>query len=88
MKTYHIIVKGRVQGVWYRASTKQQAEQLQLKGWVRNLEDGNVEVMASGEQSILDTFVKWLWQGPMLAKVTEVDIKEIKAESFDDFAVR
>lgn len=68
----HCYVTGKVQGVWFRASTKTQAELLGLTGWVRNLPDGRVEVMAYGDQSQLDELKAWLKQGPPKAEVTDL----------------
>ena len=65
-------VSGRVQGVFYRSSTMQQAKQLGLHGWVRNLSDGRVETLACGEIDKLDDFEKWLEIGPQFAKVTNI----------------
>ena len=65
-------VSGRVQGVFYRSSTLQQAKQLGLLGWVRNLSDGRVECLACGELDAIDDFEKWLEIGPQYAKVTNI----------------
>jgi acylphosphatase len=69
-------VSGRVQGVWFRGSTRRQAEQLSLTGYARNLSDGRVEVLACGESDALGVLHKWLWQGPPAAKVSEVECCE------------
>ncbi len=68
----HAFVSGRVQGVWFRQSTKEQAISLGLKGWVRNLSDGRVEVLAAGEEKAVRQLEAWLAQGPELANVAEV----------------
>lgn len=65
-------ISGRVQGVWYRASTREQAHRLGLNGYARNLVDGQVEVLACGEETSLAELKAWLWQGPRAAKVDEV----------------
>ena len=70
--TLHAFVSGRVQGVWFRQSTKEQALSLGLKGWVRNLNDGRVEVLAAGEEKAVRQIEAWLAQGPELANVAEV----------------
>ena len=67
-------VSGRVQGVFYRASAERKANQLGVKGWVRNRVDGRVEILADGEESQLDEFEKWLEIGPQYAKVTNIEI--------------
>lgn len=76
-KALHIIVKGRVQGVGYRWFARQAAEQLDIAGYVRNLPNGDVEVVAVGEQSNLDRFVTELNRGPAFAYVTDMEMEEI-----------
>ena len=75
MEQIHLIVSGRVQGVWYRASTRQRAAALGLVGWVRNLPDGRVEVVAEGPREDLDALVTWSREGPELAEVTGIDVE-------------
>jgi acylphosphatase len=65
-----------VQGVWFRGSTRDQAEQLGLSGYARNLPDGRVEVLACGEIEALETLHKWLWRGPSAASVSDVKCSE------------
>lgn len=65
-------VSGRVQGVWFRASTAEQAKMLGLTGYARNLADGRVEVLACGDEAALSRLESWLWQGPIAARVDEV----------------
>ena len=79
-KRVHAFVSGKVQGVWYRASSQQKAQELGLYGWVRNLSDGRVEFIAEGEESHLQELLNWCWQGPELADVTNID-KEWSAAS-------
>ncbi|MBI3736081.1 acylphosphatase [Candidatus Sumerlaeota bacterium] len=68
----HAIVQGRVQGVGFRHFVYKRASELGLAGWVRNLPDGSVEVLAGGERPILEKLEAELWKGPMFAKVREV----------------
>lgn len=68
-----IRVKGRVQGVWFRDSTRREAEQLGITGHAINLENGDVEVFACGSKEALDALCDWLKQGPPLARVTAVE---------------
>jgi len=74
----HYRVHGRVQGVSFRASTCSKARELGLTGWVRNLPDGQVEAVATGEAAVLDSFERWLWQGPEFARVTQVESRPAK----------
>lgn len=83
----HCFVSGKVQGVWFRANTKQEADKLGLSGWVRNLEDGRVEVMVSGPRAKVDQLRAWLHQGPEQAKVTDVRVNEISFQEFEGFNV-
>lgn len=66
-------VEGRVQGVFFRDSTRRQAQQLGLTGYARNLPDGRVEVLACGSESGVTQLQKWLWIGPPSARVTAVE---------------
>jgi len=81
-------VSGRVQGVFYRASTQEQARKLGLAGWVRNCEDGEVELIACGNAAGLEALERWLWQGPPSARVNGVRRREAPLQSFQDFSVR
>lgn len=72
------IVTGRVQGVWFRASTRDQALRLGIHGYARNLPDGSVEVVACGKKDTVQTLYLWLWQGPPQARVDAV--KELQCD--------
>jgi acylphosphatase len=76
------LVAGRVQGVFYRASTQQQAQRLSLSGCAKNLPDGRVEVLVIGEPSQVDLLVEWLWQGPPASHVTHVEVQTIATADF------
>jgi acylphosphatase len=78
-------VRGRVQGVGYRASTAYEARRLGLSGWVRNRPDGTVEVAARGDGAAVDALIGWLAQGPRGARVTGVDVEEFP-ENLSDLA--
>ena len=87
------LVSGIVQGVFYRSSTQCQAKQLGLKGWVRNLSDGRVEVLACGSEDNLNTIEKWLEIGPEYAKVTNIEvidenISDVAGNLADTFEVK
>lgn len=74
-------VEGRVQGVYFRASTAAEARRLGLSGHARNLADGSVEVLAVGPSAAVATLLDWLWQGPPLARVTAVTVTDLDAAS-------
>lgn len=81
----HCFVSGKVQGVWFRASTKEQADKCGVAGWVRNLPDGRVEVLAAGERSQVARLYDWLHVGPPLAKVTSLTYEELPWQAFTGF---
>jgi acylphosphatase len=87
MSTLHIIVKGKVQGVFYRASAKEKAEELTLTGWVKNTPDGAVEIMVSGKEEEVRQFIDWCLQGPPMARVSEVIDSKVNEAIFDSFTV-
>ena len=84
MSCIHCLIEGRVQGVFYRASTQQEAIRLKLNGWVKNRYDGQVELVACGEASDLQEFEAWLRQGPEYAAVSKVSCKKLDC-STDEF---
>lgn len=82
----HFIISGRVQGVWFRATTQEQAIMLGIKGWVQNMPDGNVEVFACGAEEKLQLLHNWLMHGPKLARVEKVvceDAEWVEVVGFD-----
>jgi acylphosphatase len=84
----HFRVHGQVQGVFFRASTQEIARRLGLRGWVRNGEDGSVELVACGADAQLAALEEWLWQGPPSARVTGVERAAAASQEFDGFEVR
>jgi acylphosphatase len=70
------VIVGRVQGVYYRAATAEQAARLALDGWVKNLADGRVEVVMSGDAAAIAELASWLWSGPPAARVSAVHVEE------------
>lgn len=80
------VISGRVQGVWYRASTRQQAEKLGLSGHAVNLPDGRVEVVACGSEAAVDALAAWLWRGPERASVTDVASEALSQCQFSGFS--
>lgn len=77
MRCEHYYISGQVQGVFYRASTYEAAQSLKLTGWVKNLFDGRVEVLACGNKEQLAKLKAWLEKGPPLARVDKVEVTEI-----------
>jgi acylphosphatase len=73
LKQVHLVVRGRVQGVFFRASTQREAERLGTTGWVRNLPDGAVEIRAEGQEATLRQLVAWTHRGPDRARVDAVE---------------
>ncbi len=73
MKRFRAVVRGRVQGVGFRAAATNEARRLRLTGWVRNLFDGTVEVEAQGDDAAVESFLAWLRRGPSYAHVTSVN---------------
>ncbi len=87
MLTRRYWVTGRVQGVFFRASTRIEAQRLGLRGWVRNLPDGRVEALVSGKPEALAALEHWLAIGPPEARVTEVQARDETLQTFSDFVV-
>jgi acylphosphatase len=83
----NIKVSGRVQGVWFRASTKKEADRLGISGFVRNEADGDVYLEAEGEEAVLENLVDWLWQGPPNARVENVHFEEGEKKDFSGFDI-
>lgn len=85
----NIFVSGRVQGVFFRLETRRIAEELGITGWVKNLPDGRVEILAEGEKEKLEKLVEWVKRGPVFAKVDnlEVEWQEYRDE-FNSFEIK
>lgn len=87
MATLHIIVKGKVQGVYFRATAKEMADTCEVKGWVRNTKEGDVEIMVSGREQDLQNFINWCRKGPRNAVVSDVFITTKDETHFGEFKV-
>ena len=72
----HIIVRGLVQGVFFRKYTQQKAYELNITGWVRNTDDDRVEIFAQGEENNLEKFIEWCKEGPPKAEVENIEIQD------------
>jgi acylphosphatase len=84
----HCYVSGHVQGVFFRREAVTQGRARGLTGWVRNTEDGRVEVMLCGEEQKVRDMEAWLWQGPKAAQVEEVKVEQLPLQKFTDFEVK
>ncbi len=83
----HMYVHGHVQGVFYRANTQKAADRLRLTGWVKNCEDGSVEIHAEGDKDKLEELIEWCRHGPALAKVSKIDLNWIDSQGLRSFDV-
>ena len=88
-KRAHIIVQGRVQGVFYRAYTEKKAKSLNLIGFVKNLYNGNVEIVVEGSESTIHELINWCYQGSPMSNVSNVETHWYKVEdNFSYFTVK
>lgn len=88
MRCVHLLIKGKVQGVYYRASAKSKADALDIYGWIKNTAEGNVEAVAYGKPDNVMKFINWCMQGPVRADVEEVITEEIEpAQAYETFEV-
>lgn len=87
MKCTHLTVSGRVQGVFFRANVKNKAHELGLKGYVKNLENGDVEVVAEGDEEKIKELTEFIKKGPGTANVVKIQINHKKPENFKNFEV-
>lgn len=84
-----LLIQGRVHGVGYRANTRRMANKLNLKGWVRNLRNGDVEMIVEGSEVEVDRLIAWCHRGPTSAYVSKVRVDKSEAiHEFDGFAVK
>jgi acylphosphatase len=89
MQRLHLNIRGRVQGVFFRAHTQEEAKRLGIKGFVQNTPDGKVEAVAEGEKAVLEKFLEWCGHGPSMAMVDGVDAEWSEATGeFKEFGIR
>ncbi|NPA39374.1 MAG: acylphosphatase [Thermodesulfobacteria bacterium] len=89
MKRVHVFISGKVQGVFFRAYTEEEAKKLGLKGWVRNLPDGRVEAVFEGDEKAIEEMIKWCHKGSPASRVEKVEvIEEPYTGEFSDFRIR
>jgi len=86
LTTLHLVIHGRVQGVFFRDSMRREAQLLAVTGWVRNTADGAVEAMVQGEKPALDRIVQWAHRGPAHAQVSKVEV-EAGSGAFHQFEI-
>ncbi|MFB6223060.1 MAG: acylphosphatase [Haloarcula sp.] len=84
----HVFVSGRVQGVYYRATTRERAQKQGIDGWVRNLDDGRVEAVFEGPEDDVEAMIEFCYEGSERANVTDVDVEYTDPEGLDGFEVR
>lgn len=87
IEAIHIIAHGRVQGVWFRAGTKERADELGILGWVKNRPEGTVEIHAEGEKKQLENFITWCRKGTPAANVTSLDLNPATLQNFSSFEI-
>jgi acylphosphatase len=84
----HLVVQGRVQGVWFRAGTQERALQLGLCGWAKNCPDGTVEIHAEGNKETLEQFIRWCRKGTPAAEVTHLNVEWVAPQQLNTFEIR
>jgi len=88
MRRAHVRIYGRVQGVWFRAHTKDIADKLGIKGWVRNVPDGSVEAVFEGDDESVEKIIEWCHRGPPLARVERVEVEYEEPRGEEKFEIR
>ena len=87
MPTIHLLIKGKVQGVFYRGSAKEMADKLALTGWVKNTPEGHVEALVTGKESAVQQFIEWCKKGPPGARVTDIVTNTVSDKLFKGFSI-
>lgn len=85
---FNIIVKGKVQGVFYRATTRGKAIEFNLTGWCMNLPNGDVQIHAEGERENLNSLLMWCKVGPPRAIVDSIDFEEVEFQAYSEFNIK
>ena len=88
MPTFQLLIKGKVQGVFYRSTARHKARELNISGWIRNTNEGDVEAMISGEDKNLKLFIEWCKTGPAEADVTDVTVTQQPPMTFNSFEIK
>jgi acylphosphatase len=85
----HVVISGRVQGVFFRMETLEEARKTGVSGWVKNKQEGTVEAVFEGEKALVDSVIQWCRQGPPVSRVDNVDIEwEPYTGKFTGFSIR
>ena len=87
MKTVHLEIAGKVQGVFFRATAKDIAKLHKITGWIKNTKDNKVEAIITGETENVEAFILWSRKGPQKARVQHVKVTEMNLKKFDSFEV-
>ena len=87
MNCTHLIVSGRVQGVFFRANVRNKANEMGLKGYAKNLENGDVEVVVQGDEGKINELIEFIKKGPGVAEVKGIEIKHKEPENFKNFDI-
>ena len=87
MQTVNLLIKGKVQGVYYRIAAKDEADKLGITGWVKYISGGRVEIMASGSEDAINEFIEWCKKGPEKAAVENVIVTPLSSEQFEGFTM-
>lgn len=87
-RAVRVVASGRVQGVWFRESTRREAEHLGVRGWVRNLASGDVEIHAEGPSEAVEALLAWARKGPPRAEVLRLEVEDVLPEGLGAFVVR
>lgn len=84
----HVFISGRVQGVFFRASTRDQAQKRDVDGWVKNLDDGRVEAVFEGDPETVQSMIEWCHEGSPAAEVTDVSVSKEEPKGLEGFKIR
>jgi acylphosphatase len=87
MISRQILIKGKVQGVFFRASAKKAAEEFSLKGWIKNTGNGDVEAIVTGNENAVMQFIEWCRKGPRDAVVKQVIVTELPVANYSEFSI-
>lgn len=84
----HVFISGRVQGVFYRANTKEMAAEMEVDGWVKNLNDGRVEAVFEGRRKNIEKIIDWCWEGSSQANVEDIDVSWEDPRDIEGFEIK